>query len=293
MSFHGIIPPLATPFKDNEDLDIERLKWFIEQQIEAGVHGIFVLGTNSEFYAMDEAEKQQVIAVAVEQVRKRVPVFAGTGAETTREAERLTKMAQKEGVDGVSVITPYFILPNQNEIHDHYKRIAESTNLPVLLYSNPVTCGGLKIDPDTCGRLAKIKIVVGIKDSSGDLQTTIEILRAVPSDFVVMQGRDTLIFSALQMGARGAVPATCNIAPKLLVEIYEKFKKGDIEGSKAAQARLHPLRMALTLGTAPGGVKSALRELGRSIGPCRSPVALVGADKIPKLKEALAAAGLL
>ena len=170
MSFHGIIPPLATPFKDNEDLDIERLKWFIEQQIEAGVHGIFVLGTNSEFYAMDEAEKQQVIAVAVEQVRKRVPVFAGTGAETTREAERLTKMAQKEGVDGVSVITPYFILPNQNEIHDHYKRIAESTNLPVLLYSNPVTCGGLKIDPDTCGRLAKIKNIVGIKDSSGDLQ---------------------------------------------------------------------------------------------------------------------------
>jgi 4-hydroxy-tetrahydrodipicolinate synthase len=95
------------------------------------------------------------------------------------------------------------------------------------------------------------------------------------------------------MGARGAVPATCNIAPKLLVEIYEKFKKGDIEGSMAAQAKLHPLRMALTLGTAPGGVKSALRELGRSIGPCRSPVALVGADKIPKLKEALAAAGLL
>lgn len=293
MSFHGIIPPLATPFKENEDLDIERLKWFIEQQIETGVHGIFVLGTNSEFYAMDEAEKQKVIAVAVEQVRKRVPVFAGTGAETTREAERLTKMAQKEGVDGVSVITPYFIMPNQNEIHDHYKRIAESTSLPLLLYSNPVTCGGLKIDPDTCGRLAKIKNIVGIKDSSGDLQTTIEILRSVPKDFVVMQGRDTLIFSALQMGAKGAVPATCNIAPKLLVEIYEKFMKGDIEGSRAAQARLHPLRMALTLGTAPGGVKSALRELGRSIGPCRSPVALVGADKIPKLKEALAAAGLV
>ena len=119
MSFHGIIPPLATPFKDNEDLDLDRLRGFIETQIEAGVHGIFVLGTNSEFYALDEAEKQQVIAVAIEQVAKRVPVFAGTGAETTREAERLTKMAQKEGVDGVSVITPYFILPNHNEIHDH------------------------------------------------------------------------------------------------------------------------------------------------------------------------------
>ncbi len=293
MRFHGIIPPLATPFKDNEDLDLERLGSFIETQIEAGVHGIFVLGTNSEFYALDEMEKQKVMAFAVEKVGKRVPVFAGTGAETTREAERLTKMAEMEGVDGVSVITPYFIMPNQNEIHDHYKRIAESTSLPVLLYSNPVTCGGLKIDPDTCAKLAKIRNIVGIKDSSGDLQTTIEILRAVPKDFVVLQGRDTLIFSALQMGASGAVPATCNIAPRLLVEIYESFRAGDLEASKAAQAKLHPLRMALTLGTAPGGVKSALRELGRSIGPCRSPVALVGPDKIPKLREALGLAGLI
>src|ERR1700747_642116 len=111
MQIHGIIPPVATPMQANEDLDLPRLKWFLDRLIAGGVHGIFVLGTNSEFYALDENEKQQVTATAV--VRARLPVFAVTGAETTREAVRLTKMAEREGVNGVSVITPYFINPSQ------------------------------------------------------------------------------------------------------------------------------------------------------------------------------------
>ena len=159
MQIRGIIPPVATPMQANEDLDLPRLKWFLDHLIANGVHGVFVLGTNSEFYALDEYEKQQVIATAVEHVRGRVPVYAGTGAETTREAVRLTKMAEKEGVFGVSVITPYFVMPNQQEIYDHYRRIAENTKLPVILYNNPATCGGLKIDVETVARLAEIPIV--------------------------------------------------------------------------------------------------------------------------------------
>src|SRR3989442_14260010 len=146
LQIHGIIPPVATPMKTNEDLDLPRLRWFLNHLIQNGVHGVFVLGTNSEFYALDEREKQQVIATAVEHVRGRVPVYAGTGAETTREAVRLTKMAEKEGAQGVSVITPYFIMPNQQELYDHYRRIAEATKLPGVLYNNPATCGGVKID---------------------------------------------------------------------------------------------------------------------------------------------------
>src|SRR5437879_6211844 len=144
MQIRGIIPPVATPMQANEDLDLPRLKWFIDHLIKEGVHGIFVLGTNSEFYAMDEREKQEVIATAVEHVRGRVPVYAGTGAESTREAVRLTKMAEKEGVDGVSVITPYFVMPNQQEIDDHSRRIAENTSLPVVMYHHPSHCGRLK-----------------------------------------------------------------------------------------------------------------------------------------------------
>src|SRR5262245_5132234 len=223
MQIRGIIPPVATPMKANEDLDLPRLQWFLDHLIANGVHGVFVLGTNSEFYALDEKEKQEVIATAVAHVRKRVPVFAGTGAETTREAVRLTKMAEREGADGVSVITPYFIAPSQQEIFDHYRRIAENTKLPVVLYNNPATCGGLKIDVDTVARLAAIPNILGVKDSSGDLQNTNEYIRVVPERFSVMMGRDTLIYPALVFGARGAVPATGNIAPGLLVEIYESF----------------------------------------------------------------------
>jgi 4-hydroxy-tetrahydrodipicolinate synthase len=292
MHIHGIIPPVATPMLANEDLDLPRLKWFLDHQIASGVHGVFVLGTNSEFYALDEREKQEVIATAVAHVNKRVPVYAGTGAETTREAVRLTRMAEKEGADGVSVITPYFISPNQQEIYDHYRRIAECTSLPVILYNNPSTCGGLMIGVETVARLAEIPNILGVKDSSGDLQNTQEYIKVVPPRFSVMMGRDTLIFPSLVMGTRGAVPATGNIAPQLLVAIYELFRRGDLEGSKAAQLRLNPLRMALTLCTAPGGVKSALDMLGMSIGPCRSPVAAISADKKAKMKAALEAAGL-
>src|SRR6059036_865892 len=197
MQLKGIIPPVATPMQANEDLDLPRLKWFLDHLITSGVHGVFVLGTNSEFYAFDEREKQDVIATAVAHVNHRVPVFAGTGAESTREALRLTKMAEREGADGVSVITPYFIMPNQQEIFDHYRRVAESTKLPVVLYNNPSTCGGLKIDVETVARLAEIPNILGVKDSSGDLQNTVEYLRVVPDRFSVLMGRDTLIHPAL------------------------------------------------------------------------------------------------
>jgi 4-hydroxy-tetrahydrodipicolinate synthase len=292
MKIQGIIPPVATPMQANEELDLPRLKWFLDHLIGAGVHGVFVLGTNSEFYALDEREKQEVVATTVAHVNKRVAVYAGTGAETTREAVRLTKMAEREGADGVSIITPYFISPNQQEIHDHYRRVAENTRLPLILYNNPSTCGGLKIEPETVGRLAEIPNILGVKDSSGDLQNTCEYLRVVPDRFSVMMGRDTLIYPALEMGARGAVPATGNIAPALLVEIYNTFARGDRAASKAAQLRLNPLRLALGLGTAPGGVKAALTMLGMSLGPCRSPVAGLTPDKLPKMRAALEAAGL-
>ena len=292
MKIHGIIPPVATPMQSNEDLDLPRLKWFLDHLIREGVHGVFVLGTNSEFYALDEREKQQVIATAVEHVRKRVPVYAGTGAESTREAVRLTKLAEREGADGVSVITPYFVSPSQQEIYDHYRRIAESTALPVILYNNPSTCGGTKIDVDTVARLAEIPNILGIKDSSGDLQNTLEYIRVVPERFAVMMGRDTLIYSALMFGARGAVPATANIAPALCAEIYNAFQHGDHAAAKAAQLRLNPIRLSLTLGTAPGGVKAALALLGMSIGPSRAPVAPLPSDKEQKMRAALTQAGL-
>jgi 4-hydroxy-tetrahydrodipicolinate synthase len=294
MRLRGIIPPVITPMKADQELDLPKLKAHIDWQLERGVHGIFVLGTTGEFYALDETEKQAIVATAVAHVAGRVPVFAGTGAESTREVIRLTKMAEKEGASGVSVIAPYFIKPSQPELFEHFRRIAESTKLPVVLYNNPATCGGLSIEPDTVARLAVLPNIIGIKDSSGDLQNTIEIIRSTPRDkFAVLNGRDTLILAALQSGAQGAIPASCNIAPDLCVGLYESFMRDDITGAKEFQSRLHPVRMAMSLGTGNGAIKEALVLLGRPCGPNRFPIGPLGDDKKAKLMGILEKAGLL
>ena len=290
----GIIPPVVTPFTADHELDLPRLKTHIDFMLSHGVHGIFVLGTTGEFYALDEREKQSVIATAVAHVSGRSPVYAGTGAVTTREVLRLTSIAEREGARGVSVITPYFIKPTQAELHDHFLRIAESTQISVVLYNNPATCGGLSIEPETVARLAEVPNIIGIKDSSGDLQNTIEIIRQTPRNtFSVLNGRDTLILSALMAGAQGAIPASCNIAPELCVGIYQSFATGNLTVAKEFQSRLHPLRMAMSLGTGNGAIKEALTLRGLSCGPNRLPIAPVSNEKKAKLKAILGKAGLL
>jgi dihydrodipicolinate synthase/N-acetylneuraminate lyase len=221
-------------------------------------------------------------------------VFAVTGAETTREVVLLTRMAEKEAASGVSVITPYFLKPNQTELADHFRRVAESTKLPVVLYNNPATCGGLSIEPDTVAKLAQVPNIIGIKDSSGDLQNTIEIIRNTAREkFAVLNGRDTLILAALQAGAQGAIPASCNIAPDLCVGLYESFAKGDLHAAKEFQSRLHPVRMAMSLGTGNGAIKEALTLIGRPCGPNRWPIGPLADDKKARLMGILEKAGLL
>ncbi|HEY2910967.1 MAG TPA: dihydrodipicolinate synthase family protein, partial [Gemmataceae bacterium] len=166
--------------------------------------------------------------------------------------------------------------------------VAESTKLPVVLYNNPATCGGVSIDAETCGKLAALPNIIGVKDSSGDLQNTIEIIRSTPRDkFAVLNGRDTLILAALEFGAAGAIPASCNIAPDLCVGIYEAFAKGNLESARNLQSRLHPIRMAMTLGTGNSAVKEAMALLGRSAGPSRSPIAPFSDEKRTKLRGIL------
>src|SRR5262249_27373062 len=163
----------------------------------------------------------------------------------------------------------------------------------MLLYNNPANCGGVKIEVETVARLAQMPNILGIKDSSGDLQNTNEYIRVVPERFSVLQGRDTLIYPSLIFGARGAVPASANVAPAIWSEIYNAFERGDHAAAKAAQLRLNPVRMSLALSTHPGGVKAALALLGREIGPSRSPIASLSGDKQQKMRAMLHEAGLI
>jgi 4-hydroxy-tetrahydrodipicolinate synthase len=293
MLLEGIIPPIVTPMNADESLDLPGLYRLIDFQLGQRVNGIFVLGTTGEFYALSEAEKQSVVAAAVAHVKGRAPVFAGTGAETTGEVIRLTRMAEREGAAGVSVITPYFLKPTQAELVEHFRRVAESTSLPVILYNNPATCAGVSIEPDTVAKLAEVRNIVGIKDSSGDLQNTIELIKRTPPEFSVLNGRDTLLLAALMFGAKGAIPATCNVAPQFCVGIYESFKKGDMAAAHEFQNKLAPVRMAMTLATGNGSVKEAMALLGRSAGPNRLPITPLSAEKREKLKQILIGAGLM
>jgi 4-hydroxy-tetrahydrodipicolinate synthase len=213
-------------------------------------------------------------------------VYAGTVGVTTRETIELTRMAEKAGIDAVSILTPYFIGPNDDQLFDHYKAVAESTSLPILVYTNPARTN-VKISPGLLARLAQVKGIVGIKDSSGDLELTAEYIRAVPPSFSVLMGRDTLIYAGLSYGTKGGIAATANVKPALVASIYDKYMAGDLPGALQAQRELAPLRLAFAWGTFPVVIKEALNLMGMDAGPCRAPVGPLTAEQREKLKKVL------
>lgn len=282
----GIIPAMVTPFDKNDQINEVVLRRLINYLIDGGVHGLFPIGSQGEFYALTKEEKKRITEIVVDEVNKRVPVYIGTGAITTKEAVSLTKMAQKIGADAVSVITPCFISPSEIELYEHYTIIAKSTNLPILLYNNPGRTG-INLSADLVKKLSSIENIVGIKDSSGDLTLTVEYIRNTDSDFSVIAGRDTLIYGTLAYGGKGAIAATANVVPKLVVEIYEAFIKGDLERAKKTQLRLAPLRIAFGLGSFPVVIKDALNLIGINVGLAREPIKSLPQAKKEELKRVL------
>lgn len=288
----GIIPAMVTPLDDQEELDEAALRHLVNYLIERGVHGLFPVGSQGEFYAFSPEEKQRVWEIVVEEASGRVPVCAGTGAITTRQVIELNKIAEKAGVNAVSVLTPFFIHPTEAELYDHYAAIAEATSLPVLLYNNPGRTG-VNFSASFVARLGEHPNIAGIKDSSGDLTLTIEMVRQTDDDFTVLMGRDSLIFAGLQHGIKGAIAATANVAPALVVEIYEAFQEGDLARALAAQEKLLPLRTAFGLGTFPVVVKDAMNMIGVPAGPARRPLRSLTGEARDKLRYVLEQVGAL
>ncbi|MCX6328084.1 MAG: dihydrodipicolinate synthase family protein, partial [Bacteroidia bacterium] len=232
--------------------------------------------------------------ITVDETKGRIPVYAGTNGITTRETVMLTQLAQECRVDAVSVLTPMFIAPTQDQLIKHYQTIAENTNLPLILYNNPPKTS-VSLAPSTVAKLAEVPNIAGIKDSSGDMTLTAEYIRLTQhiDDFSVLMGRDTLIYGALCYGAAGSIAACANVAPGLCVDIYEKFIAGDLKGALKAQFTLAPLRIAFTLGTFPAVIKESLNLLGIEAGPCMEPVGLMTGDERAKLRQVLLDMGLL
>ncbi len=291
----GIIPAMVTPFHADESLNVDALQLLTRFLIDGGVQGLFPTGSQGEFYALTPGERQRVWDIVVQEAAGRVPVYAGTGGMSTREVIALNHLAERVGVSGVSVITPFFVTPSQAELHDHYVAIADATELPVILYNNPGRTGGVSLSVDLVARLSEHPNIIGIKDSSGDLSLTMAYIEAThhagePGDeFAVLVGRDTLIFAGLIHGAKGSITATANVAPALVVAIYQAFLDGKLDEALVAQQKLAPLRHAFGLGTFPVVVKEALSMVGIPAGPARGPVGSLSPDQRERLQNVVAA----
>jgi 4-hydroxy-tetrahydrodipicolinate synthase len=268
----GIIPAMITPMTPDENLDEQGLKQLIGFLIDAGVHGIFAAGTAGEFWALSAEEKRLLYRWTVEYTAGRVPVYLGTCANSTREAIELSQFAQEVGADCLSVLTPSFITPSQDELFDHFGAIAKAVDLPILLYDLPSRTGNA-MQVDLVVRLAeRYDNIVGIKDSTGDFSQSLEYLRLLPRDFRVVMGRDTLICAGFEQGAAAAIAASANVAPALSVGIYDCFLKDDHEGALRFQERLAPVRLAFSLGSHPAMLKAGADMVGAAGGPPRKPI---------------------
>ena len=289
----GVIVPVVTPVDAEGRLAEKGYRQVIEHVIRGGVHGVFALGSNGEFYGLDFDEQKRAVEIAVDQSKGRVPVYAGIGSITTRECVKCAKMAETAGAQAVTILPPMFISPNDDELYEHFRAIAAATTLPVLLYNNPDRCK-VNVSANLLDKLADIPNIVGAKDSSGDLTLTSEYIRRTRDrGFRVMAGRDTMVLGTLVYGGYGCVAATANVAPQLVVEIYDKFMAGDIPGALEAQYKLAPLRIGFGLGSWPVVTKEAVRLIGLDVGDPIKPNGPCTEANLAKLKAILEKMGLL
>ena len=230
-----IIPPVITPMNlEDESVNIPELCNQVERQIAGGVHGIFPFGTNGEGYILSLKEKEEILEAVVDQVKGRIPVYAGTGCISTRDTVYLSKRAEEMGADALSIITPSFAAASQKELYDHYCEIARHVNIPIVLYNIPARTGN-KLLPETVAKLARdVDVIMGAKDSSGDLDNLkayIDLTRDAGKDFAVLAGNDGNILPCLKAGGAGGIAGCANVYPHVLASIYDLFQAGRLEDS--------------------------------------------------------------
>ncbi len=293
--FEGIITPIVTPFHRDEDQSInyEATEKLIDHLIDHGVNGIFILGSNGEFHVVDENEKVEFAKKVIEIVNKRVPVFVGTGCCSTRETVRLSKKMEELGADALSVITPYFLKPTNANLYAHYKAVADSVNIPIVLYNIPKATG-CPLDPELVDQLADIENIKAIKDSSGELeriQAYADIAKR--KDFELLIGSDSKISYAYGLGATAAVAGTSNVIVDTLVSLDRTLRAGESEKAEKLQKDIDVLRGVLKLGTVPSAMKRSVELAGiAEVGPARMPVQELSKEDDEKIIEMLKYYGL-
>lgn len=286
----GIIPAILTPMNLDESINLAELRNQIERLIGGDVHGMFPVGTNGEAYALSETEKIEVIETAIDQVKGRVPVYAGTGCITTADTIRMSVKAQELGADVLSIITPSFAAASQKELYDHFVEVARHVDTPIVLYNIPARTGN-KLLPETVAKLAKdVDVIIGAKDSSGDwenLKAYINLTKDLDKEFYVLSGNDALILPCLKEGGAGGIAGCANVYPKVLASIYDLFKAGKLEEAQAAQDSIVSLREVFKYGNPNTIVKKAVATLGYPVGDCRRPFNYLCDEGVTALKKVI------
>jgi len=290
--FKGSIVAIVTPFR-NGKVDEKKLRELIDFQIKNGTSGVVPCGTTGESATLSFEEHGRVIEVTIEQVRKRAPVIAGTGSNSTEEAVMLTKHAASAGADASLQVSPYYNRPTQKGLYEHFKAIADSVRIPIILY-NIAGRTGVNIEPETIARLAlSCKNIVAVKEASGNLDQMSRIKALCPPNFQLISGDDSLTLPVLSIGGTGVISVAANIVPKDIAEMVNTFLEGDLKEAQRMHYRLLPLVKALFIESNPIPLKTAMGLLGMCEPGLRLPMSLMLPENAEKLKKALVDYGLL
>src|SRR5271157_2090742 len=289
--FRGAMVAIVTPFKNNQ-VDEEALRELIEFQIANGTDAIVPCGSTGESSTLTHEEHDRVIEITIDAARKRVPVIAGTGSNSTDEALRLTRHAHEAGADGALLVCPYYNRPTQEGLYQHFKIIAESVPIPIVPYNIPSRTG-VNLLPETVARLAKISNIVGIKEASGSLKQMQDVISLCGDKFDVLSGDDFFTFPLLAIGGRGVISVVSNIVPAEMAAMVDSFAAGDIKRAQQMHHKLVPLIDALFIETNPVPVKAALSMMGKIAYDVRLPMYKMSEGNYEKLKGVMKSYGLI
>jgi 4-hydroxy-tetrahydrodipicolinate synthase len=259
--FTGLGTALVTPFRKDGSIDETAVRGLVRRQIDAGVHFVSPCGTTGEAPTLSHSEKIRIVQLVVDEAAGRVPVLAGAGGYNTREVIELAREYERIGADGILSVTPYYNKPTQEGLFQHYKAIAESTTLPIVLYNVPGRTG-VNLEPATVVRLSALRTVVGIKEASGSLLQMSEIVRAAPSEFFLVSGDDPIAVAVMSIGGRGLISVASNASPAEMVQIIELAEKGDFAGARKLHSWLLPFLQVNFVESNPIPIKAAMAAMG-------------------------------
>jgi 4-hydroxy-tetrahydrodipicolinate synthase len=290
--FAGCGTALVTPFRKDLSLDEETLRRLVRRQIAAGINFLVPCGTTGESPTLSHEEHLRVVAIAIEEAKGKAPVLAGAGGYDTRHVIELAREAERMGADGILSVTPYYNKPTQEGLYHHFKAIAESTSLPVILYNVPPRTN-VNIDPPTLRKLSEIENIIGVKEASGNISQITQVIQQVPEDFLVFSGDDALTLPLVAMGGRGIISVASNEIPAEMTRLAQLCLAGNFKEARAMQRKWLPLLEINFIETNPTPVKAAMAEMGLLEPVFRLPLVPPRTENLAKIRAVLESLALL